>query len=76
MRIDAILEKMKSLTGGELAELKARMAVAFPDTQTDSDISAELKVELERRVAEANANPDAGIPWETIYEESLRRTRT
>ena len=39
---------------------------AFPMTP-------ELASELDRRLADADANPDAGIPWEQVRAEILRR---
>ena len=39
---------------------------AFPMTP-------ELVAELERRIAEAEANPDGGIPWEHVRNNILRR---
>ena len=39
---------------------------AFPMTP-------ELIAELDRRLAEADANPDAGIPWEQVRANILRR---
>jgi putative addiction module component (TIGR02574 family) len=29
--------------------------------------------ELERRLAAADANPEAGVPWETVKERLLRK---
>lgn len=37
-------------------------------------VSAELKAELARRLAEFEANPDAGIPWEEVRTRILQGT--
>ena len=71
MNVDAILEAIRLLTPAERAELDARLDGEAEATEPVH--SLELKAELERRVAEADANPDAGIPWEVVYEESLKR---
>ena len=76
MSVDAILKEIESLTDTERAELKARVAEQFPDAEYGSGLSPELKAELERRLATADANPDASIPWEVVYEESLKRAHT
>ena len=31
------------------------------------------RAELDRRIAEADADPDGGIPWEQVYEEMKAR---
>ena len=36
-------------------------------------ISEELRIELERRMAEADANPDDVTPWEQVKAELLAR---
>ena len=36
-------------------------------------ISDALRDELRRRSAEADADPDGGIPWEVVKAESLKR---
>jgi putative addiction module component (TIGR02574 family) len=36
-------------------------------------ISEELRDELDRRIAEDEADPDGGIPWEVVKTEALAR---
>jgi len=46
------------------------------DAETPSPllpISEELRIELERRVAEDDATPEARIPWEQVKTELLAR---
>ncbi|HEX4589868.1 MAG TPA: addiction module protein [Gemmataceae bacterium] len=33
------------------------------------------KDELDRRIADMEANPDDEVPWEQVYAESMRRVR-
>lgn len=61
------------------AERKAPelLTAAWGDSVAESEcadvlpLSAELKAELDRRLAEHEANPGAAVPW----EEALRRLR-
>lgn len=75
MSVDAILKEIAALTDAERAELLDRLADQFPDAAAEEDISPELAKLLDERVAAADANPDAGVPWEVVYEESLKRAR-
>jgi len=38
-------------------------------------VSAEQRAELERRLSDSLARPDATIPWEVIKERALARAR-
>ena len=38
-------------------------------------ISDALRAELDRRIAEDDADPDGGIPWEVVKAEALARIR-
>ena len=71
MSVDAILEAIESLTADERAELLGRLDEATPPDVTE--MPPELVAMLDARVAEADANPDAAIPWEQVYQESLTR---
>ncbi len=75
MSVAEILQEIATLNAAELGELKARIAEQFPDT-TETDISPELAQLLDERIAAADANPGAAIPWETVYAESLKRARS
>lgn len=37
------------------------------------DLNDEMKVELDKRIEEADTNPSAGIPWELIESETRNR---
>ena len=74
MSVDAILQAIRSLTPAERAELDSRL-----DADAEAavpELSPEQEAELDRRIRVADANPAAGIPWEVVYEESLKRVRT
>jgi putative addiction module component (TIGR02574 family) len=72
MSIDAILKEVEELSPEERAELMSRLRDRFDEP---GELSDELKALLDRRIAEADANPGAGIPWEVVKAESLKRAR-
>jgi putative addiction module component (TIGR02574 family) len=37
-------------------------------------VSDELKAELERRLAEFEANPEAGLPWDEVRKRIVQGT--
>ncbi len=39
-------------------------------------LPAAQRIELERRLADSMARPDAVVPWETVKARALARTRT
>jgi len=43
------------------------------EMDADTEISPELKAELDRRLALADADPNRGIPWEVVLEEAKAR---
>ena len=43
------------------------------EIEADTELSPELKAELERRLALADADPNRGIPWEVVFEEAKAR---
>ena len=65
MSVDAILREVETLSETERAELLNRLQKQFPQSAADP-LSDELKAELERRVAEADTNPDAGFTWDEV----------
>jgi putative addiction module component (TIGR02574 family) len=75
MSVDAILKEIESLSDEERAELLDQLAERYPESDPIPELSPEMKAELDRRVAEADANPDAGIPWDVVYAESMKRVR-
>jgi putative addiction module component (TIGR02574 family) len=38
-------------------------------------LSEAQKQELDRRIADMDANPDDEIPWDQVYADSLKRVR-
>ena len=48
----------------------AREANAHPESLPLSDAQ---RAELRRRVADADAHPERGVPWETVRDDLFRR---
>lgn len=73
MSVDAILKEIAALTEAERAELKARMSEQFPEAAAEEEISPELAKLLDKRVAAADANPDAGYTMEEVIAYVKRK---
>ncbi|MBA4188084.1 MAG: hypothetical protein C0467_08695 [Planctomycetaceae bacterium] len=69
MSVDAILKEVEALTDDERNELLNRLHDQFGQPE----ISDELKAELDRRVAEADANPDAGYTLDEVIAYVRRK---
>jgi putative addiction module component (TIGR02574 family) len=38
-------------------------------------LSVQMKTELDNRIAEADANPDSGVSWDQVKNDSIARLR-
>ena len=78
MSVDAILKQAEELTLEERAVLLHRLEQGMLDAgwYPDVELTDEVKAMLDTRIAAADANPGAGIPWEVVKAESLKRART
>lgn len=65
---------LESLTAQERIALMGRLWDSL-DPAAAAPLSPALTAELERREAEADADPDAGIPWTALREELQARLR-
>lgn len=74
MTVESLLRQAEVLTPEERRELAERL-LREDDPAADPPLSDAMKAVLERRMAELDANPSLGIPWEVVYAESLKRTR-
>ena len=75
MSVDAILKEAEALSLDELGELTTRLWDQLEAAGWAPSLSEGMKAELDRRIAAADANPQAGIPWEVVKAESLKRAR-
>ncbi|MDQ8168269.1 MAG: addiction module protein [Gemmatimonadota bacterium] len=65
---------LESLTAQERIVLMGRLRDSL-DSATAAPLSPALAAELERREAESDADPDAGIPWDALRDELQARLR-
>lgn len=70
MSVAEIVKAYRALSAAEQAEVKALLAEDAVEA-----VSPEVAKMLDERIAAANADPDAAIPWEQVYQESLKRVR-
>jgi putative addiction module component (TIGR02574 family) len=67
-------EALESLTAQERIALIGRLWDSL-DPAAAAPLSSALAAELDRREAEADADPDAGIPWTALRDELRARLR-
>lgn len=70
MEFQAVLEAVRSLSVEEQARLVDLIQDGLND---DPDLTPELMAELDRRIADAKANPKDGVPWEVVLAEARAR---
>jgi len=71
---------MKTLPMTEILELPIPERIRLVEVIWESiaavpeavPVSDELKAELDRRLAEFEANPEAGLPWEEVRERIVQ----
>ncbi|HEY5345523.1 MAG TPA: addiction module protein [Verrucomicrobiae bacterium] len=66
-----ILEELRRMPEPERRELVETIDLEFGDF--NDELTPEQIAELERRAADARANPGRGIPWETLRAEMFAR---
>ena len=66
-----ILEHIRRLPEMERREVVERIQDEF--LTFDDELTQEQVAELERRAADSHANPERGIPWETLRDELFER---
>jgi putative addiction module component (TIGR02574 family) len=71
----ATIAQIKALS----VEDRLRLVEAIWDTIAEDPDQVRLteaqKQELDRRIADMEANPDDCIPWEEVYAQSMRRVQ-
>jgi putative addiction module component (TIGR02574 family) len=67
-------QTLESLTAQERIALIGRLWDSL-DPAVAAPLSPALAAELDRREAEADADPDAGIPWTALRDELRARLR-
>ena len=67
-------QALESLTADERIALMGRLWDSL-DPAAAAPLSPALAIELDAREAEADADPDAGIPWAAFRDELRARIR-
>jgi putative addiction module component (TIGR02574 family) len=60
---------MENLTPKEKMDVLQDLSSEIAEDADGSGLSEDVKRMLDQRIAEADANPDAGIPWEVVMRE-------
>ena len=72
MSIDAILKEAEALSLDEQAELVQRLEERLAAAGRVPELTGEMKAELDRREAEADANP-GGYSWDEVVAYVRRK---
>lgn len=68
-----ILEELRRMPEAERRELVESIELEFGET--DDELTAEQKAELDRRAEELRQHPERGIPWEQVRAEARQRLK-
>jgi putative addiction module component (TIGR02574 family) len=64
------------LSSEERVALANELWDSVPPSQRPARLTESLRAELRRRAAEADADPDGGIPWEQVKAEGRKRFKS
>ena len=75
MSASEILEQIRNLPSAEKLELIEQIRNEFADgfESIHDALTPEQAAELDRRVAELDANPENGVPWEEVKADIEKR---
>jgi len=65
---------IKQLSVAERLDLISVLWDSIPNSLEELPIPEWHREELERRLADADANPDAAIPWEEVWERLRKKS--
>jgi putative addiction module component (TIGR02574 family) len=72
---NALREELFKLTAAERFELVEELWDSIADEDKALELTDEQREDLERRLAEADADPAGGSPWEEVRERIRQRPR-
>lgn len=72
---DALREELFKLSAAERLELVEDLWDSLADDGDAIPLTEEQREDLERRLAEADADPTGGSPWEEVRERIRQRSR-
>lgn len=72
---NALREERFKLSAAERLELVEELWDSIADDDEALALTAEQREDLERRLAEADADPTGGSPWQEVRERIRHRSR-
>ncbi|MEZ4281934.1 MAG: addiction module protein [Myxococcota bacterium] len=75
MTPNALREELLKLSTAEKLELVEELWDSIPEDDEALSLTAEQREDLDRRLAESDADPDGGVPWEIARERIRQRPR-
>jgi putative addiction module component (TIGR02574 family) len=73
MSAETLLQEASKLSARERLWLADALWRSTPDEESEFELSDELKVELDRRLADLEANSGEGSSWEEVKQRLLGR---
>jgi putative addiction module component (TIGR02574 family) len=73
MTVTEVITAAKQLDLRERMLIVSELQETLPADDEVVPLSPEWMAEIERRIADADAHPGQGIPWETVHNEALAR---
>ena len=71
----ALRKELLQLSAAERLELVEELWDSIADEDQALELTSEQREDLDRRLAEADADPTGGSPWEEVRERIQRRKR-
>jgi putative addiction module component (TIGR02574 family) len=75
MDLNTVLTEVDSWPIEDRIRLVQEVWDRLVDQGHESELTDEMKTELDRRLVAHRANPEAAIPWERVEAEALARLR-
>ena len=75
MTSKALRQELFKLSTAEKLELVEELWDSIPEEDEALELTAEQREDLDRRLAEADADPDGGVPWEVARDRIRQRRR-
>ena len=73
MDLQSVLTVVESWPVEDRLRLVEAVWDGIADQDYEPELTEEMKAELDRRIAELDRNPDAGVPWEEVKARLQRR---
>lgn len=75
MTSNALRKELFRRSVAERLELVEELWDSIPEGGAALELTAEQREDVDRRLADANADPDGGVPWEVARESIRQRQR-